>query len=198
MKKLQGKLLSVPNLISLSRLALLPLVVYCLEHGLLFWVLVLLGYFAFSDSLDGFMARKLYKQNDYGKIVDHVVDKITIITLTYEMVKLRDVPFWVLWLFLFRELGTFLVSAYIFLKNGIPTTSNWLGKITGVIMAITFIFYLFLWPFREVLLYITIGFAALTSFNYARLYSHVVPAFAFLRKLNHYESTHTAGVGKNG
>ena len=61
---------SIPNLLSLLRLALVPVlaVAACLNEAKLF--LLLLGISLLSDMLDGYFARKLHQVTEFGARLD--------------------------------------------------------------------------------------------------------------------------------
>ncbi|UCC95910.1 MAG: CDP-alcohol phosphatidyltransferase family protein, partial [Candidatus Omnitrophota bacterium] len=68
------EILSIPNIISFSRLALLPLLYYlCLSnHRILFLVafMIVMG----SDTVDGYLARKLNQVTKLGQKLDMIAD----------------------------------------------------------------------------------------------------------------------------
>lgn len=75
---------SVPNLIGYLRLLLIPVIVwaYCeKESGLLTVIFVALS--AFTDVLDGKIARRFNMVTDIGKVLDPVADKLTQAAMMY-------------------------------------------------------------------------------------------------------------------
>ena len=79
MKKLfEGKILTIPNLLSLLRLCLIPLFVwaYLIRQDPLLTVglLILSG---LTDIADGFIARHFQMISDLGKVLDPLADKLT-------------------------------------------------------------------------------------------------------------------------
>jgi CDP-diacylglycerol---glycerol-3-phosphate 3-phosphatidyltransferase len=74
--------LNIPNLLTLFRLALVPvfIVVFFLNFQNHHWVSA--GIFliaAITDWLDGFLARKLNQTSSFGEFLDPVVDKIMVV-----------------------------------------------------------------------------------------------------------------------
>jgi len=66
----------IPNALTLSRLALCPLIVYCQmrqQYGLGIGLFVIAG---LSDFLDGFVARRLDAETELGAFLDPVCDKL--------------------------------------------------------------------------------------------------------------------------
>src|ERR1700758_1131919 len=73
--------LNLPNLISLSRLLLVPLqiwLIYAGRYGLAFWILVAAG---ISDALDGFIAKRFDRRTPLGALLDPVADKAMLISV---------------------------------------------------------------------------------------------------------------------
>ena len=74
------RVFTLPNIITLSRIALLPPVLYLINKGLyenlglIFALLLIQG---ISDFLDGFIARKYDSVTKTGKLLDPFADKIT-------------------------------------------------------------------------------------------------------------------------
>ena len=75
----KGKqMLTIPNLLSVFRILLIPLIVwlYCGKQDYLLaaWVLLLSGV---TDIADGFIARRFRMVSDLGKVLDPIADKLT-------------------------------------------------------------------------------------------------------------------------
>jgi CDP-diacylglycerol--glycerol-3-phosphate 3-phosphatidyltransferase len=80
-KKLGKKLLNIPNILTLLRLALVPvfILVFLLDfkhHHLISALIFLVA--AVTDWLDGFLARKLNQTSPFGAFLDPVVDKVMV------------------------------------------------------------------------------------------------------------------------
>ncbi len=175
MPRIEGRLTSVPNLLSLLRLLLLPGFVVFLLQNQNASALFVLGLMALTDALDGYLARRWHQVSTLGKVLDHVIDKVIILTITWVLVHHRGLPGWVFWAILAREALTILATAYMFYRHGVMGQSSKLGRATGVAMAVTLIFYLFEWPYRLWVLYGTLGLALAASLNYLRIYARWLP-----------------------
>lgn len=75
--------LSLPGLLTLVRLPLAA--VFPLAHGRPFLSLSILGLAALSDVLDGWCARRLNRMTSTGAVMDPVVDKIFVATVTVSL-----------------------------------------------------------------------------------------------------------------
>jgi cardiolipin synthase len=66
---------TVPNQITFLRFVLLPIFLICLFYQRYGWALVLLIAAAFTDALDGLMARWLNQKSELGMFLDPLADK---------------------------------------------------------------------------------------------------------------------------
>lgn len=81
MSKKSKRLVSIPNLFTLSRIALIPclILVYCLPFksaGMLASIIFCIA--GITDWLDGYLARKLNQSSPFGAFLDPVADKLII------------------------------------------------------------------------------------------------------------------------
>ncbi len=78
----KDQVLTIPNLLSVIRLALIPLIVWLYigkqEYSAAVAVILISGA---TDIIDGFIARKFNMVSDLGKILDPVADKLTLATV---------------------------------------------------------------------------------------------------------------------
>ena len=87
----------ISNILSLSRILLLPLIIFGLTKTTNSYKIFTLSVMALSmvtDSLDGYMARKLNEVSALGKILDPVGDKLCIGVVAIAVTILRDFPWW--------------------------------------------------------------------------------------------------------
>lgn len=73
-----GRILTIPNLLSLVRIALIPPMVYAYAvNGDALTAVILLLISGATDILDGFIARHFDMISDLGKVLDPIADKLT-------------------------------------------------------------------------------------------------------------------------
>ncbi|KJH70867.1 CDP-diacylglycerol--glycerol-3-phosphate 3-phosphatidyltransferase [Aliterella atlantica] len=99
--------MNLPNLITLSRLLVLPILLYCLtsptrETRIFSMIIFLVA--AATDWLDGYLARKLNQVSELGKFLDPLVDKLLILGPMLALIELGQIPAWGVFLVLAREL----------------------------------------------------------------------------------------------
>jgi len=72
----------MPNYLTISRVALIPVFIILYQYGGLFWgafsSLLIFSIAAFTDVLDGQIARKTGKITDFGKVMDPLADKLLV------------------------------------------------------------------------------------------------------------------------
>lgn len=72
---------TIPNLLSVIRILVIPVFAYFFVKGEAVWAIVMLALSGISDFLDGKIARRFNQVSDLGKVLDPVADKLTQITL---------------------------------------------------------------------------------------------------------------------
>jgi cardiolipin synthase len=84
----------LPNLITLSRIALVPVLILLLkdqDYALALAVFVIAGA---SDALDGWLAKRLSVQTHFGAVLDPAADKLLLVTAYVMLTILGHIPFW--------------------------------------------------------------------------------------------------------
>ncbi|MEI6092967.1 MAG: CDP-diacylglycerol--glycerol-3-phosphate 3-phosphatidyltransferase [bacterium] len=97
----------IPNLITVSRLLLLPVLIYLLwENNLAdgWYAAGLLVIIGVSDLLDGFLARRWDAVSNIGKIIDPAADKLTILVSVMMLLHLNRINVVLAILIISREL----------------------------------------------------------------------------------------------
>ncbi|MDQ0505459.1 CDP-alcohol phosphatidyltransferase family protein [Xanthobacter agilis] len=87
--------MSVPNLITIFRILLVPTVVWAIGVGeaeLAFWLFLTAGV---SDALDGFIAKRFGMQTELGAYLDPVADKALLVSIYVALAVVGDIPRWV-------------------------------------------------------------------------------------------------------
>lgn len=154
--------LNVPNLISLYRLLIFPVILYFALTGREQWYVILLCISLISDVLDGNIARIFKLQTNFGAALDNLAD-----IFTYAMALLGLFLFkwseiephaWILYLFLSVFLLSYLVSFYRFGK--IPGLHLYSAVSAGYVQSI-FFFVLFVFGFYPWMYYLAVGWGAI-------------------------------------
>jgi len=126
--------MNLPNKLSLTRMALIPVMVALMYPNNLVCNLLsaaVFGAAAFTDYLDGHIARKEGIVTDFGKFIDPVADKLLNLSAMIMLIHLGLMPAWMVIVILARELcvdGLRMVAV----GNGQVIAAGQLGKIKTV------------------------------------------------------------------
>lgn len=172
---MQGKLWTISNLLSISRIVLMVPVAYFLTTPMLFHreiALLIILVAVTTDALDGYVARKLNEISDFGKIIDPLADKIGIGIVVVMLTIYGDIPLWFSLVVLGRDITIFAAGLYIKSKTGIILPSLVSGKIAVSILALTLVFPVLRYPslnwLYEIFLWITVGLLAYSFSVYTK------------------------------
>ena len=139
--------MNIPNMLSIIRCLLVPIFVVTLlfMRNLGIWGYIVpaavYGLTAFTDMLDGKIARKYNIVTDFGKFIDPLADKFMVIssmiTILVWMLLRGDTTFalvfvWVVLIILLRELGVTSLRLVVAGKSGIVVAASMLGKIKTI------------------------------------------------------------------
>jgi CDP-diacylglycerol--glycerol-3-phosphate 3-phosphatidyltransferase len=126
--------LNVPNLLTVVRILLVPVVVVALLEGTPnadMLAAVVFAVAAFTDGLDGYIARSRGSVTTLGKLMDPLADKLLIIAPLVSLVSLERVAAWVAMVIIARE---FAVTALRMLavEQGVVIPASTLGKLKTI------------------------------------------------------------------
>ncbi|MDH5186953.1 MAG: CDP-alcohol phosphatidyltransferase family protein [candidate division WOR-3 bacterium] len=136
-----GKVITLPNFLSISRLFLLPLILLALATNQSITALILMVISWISDALDGYLARKLSLVSNIGKLLDHLVDKIWVGTILVTLVLVRGLPVYVASAVIIRDLLIVIGGSVIANSQKNIISSNFMGKIAGFLFAVLMVLY---------------------------------------------------------
>ena len=97
--------MNIPNLITLLRIASVPLMVWLIVDGYLlwaFWVFVAAG---ISDALDGFIAKRFDMETELGKYLDPLADKALLVSVYVTLGIEGHIASWLVILVVFRDIA---------------------------------------------------------------------------------------------
>lgn len=150
--------LNVPNLISLYRLLVFPVILFMALTGRESWFVILLCISLVSDVLDGNIARIFKLQTNFGAALDNLADICTyaMALLGLFIFKWADIAphAWILYLFLAVFVLSYVVAFYRFGK--IPGLHLYSAVSAGYVQSI-FFFVLFVFGFYPWMYYLALG-----------------------------------------
>lgn len=127
---LRTGLLNLPNLLTLARVAAVPVVVILLLSDSLssgIWAAAVFGLAAVTDFIDGWLARKWSVVTVLGKFLDPLADKLIVMAALIMLIPLDRVPAWAVFLILAREMVVTGLRS-IACSEGIVIDASDLGK----------------------------------------------------------------------
>lgn len=134
----RNQIFTVPNLLSLVRLLLIPLFVDLYTHqqdyGAAVLVLVLSG---LTDVVDGFIARRFNMISELGKILDPIADKLTQFAALLCLISRFPWLLLVAILMVVKELLAAITGLYAIRRSGTVPSADWHGKVTTVLLYTT-------------------------------------------------------------
>lgn len=136
-----GKVLTLPNFLSISRLFLLPLILLALATKQSATALILMVLSWISDAMDGYLARKMNLVSNLGKLLDHLVDKIWVGTILVTLVLVKGLPVYIATAVIIRDLLIVFGSSFIANSQKNIVSSNFLGKVAGFLFALIIVVY---------------------------------------------------------
>jgi cardiolipin synthase (CMP-forming) len=152
-----SKVITVPNVLTVIRMALIPVFVGALYYQRFGWALAVFMAAGATDGLDGLIARRLNQYSQLGQILDPIADKLLLVTsfITLSMPSIMaasalvqphprhlPVPFWVTAAVISRDVFIIVGAATINVVTGFRGfRPSGLGKANTVvqIMAIVLV-----------------------------------------------------------
>jgi CDP-diacylglycerol--glycerol-3-phosphate 3-phosphatidyltransferase len=181
----QPPVFNLPNQLTLARLVLGIILFILIEHDCWVWCIVVFALAAFSDWLDGYVARKQGLTSTLGRNLDPLVDKVVVCGAYVFLLRQPEAGLtpWMVVIIISREL--IITGLRSFLENlGANFGAEWLGKIKMVLQcAALFAIFLalyeandFFYGARDILVWSMLIATALSGLQY------LWKAFALLRR----------------
>ena len=122
---------NVPNVLTMLRLALIPVFVVLFCTGRDKWALITFIVASVTDFLDGYIARKHNLITAFGKLMDPLADKVMVVTALLCQTITGNFPVVAFIIVMLKELMMIFGGAFM-LKRDIVVYSNMLGKTAQV------------------------------------------------------------------
>ena len=107
-----GMWLTIPNLLTLVRIIMTPFILIELSKGRYLTGGWMFGAAAFTDVLDGGLARRMGTQSKIGQYFDPIADKILLSCIYLGLAMGHAVPLWIVVLIFARDLWILGLSAF--------------------------------------------------------------------------------------
>jgi cardiolipin synthase (CMP-forming) len=138
-----GRFWSLANLLTLSRIALLPPIAYLVYHGgPLLWLVALMLLAVATDFLDGRVARRMNTVSEWGKVLDPLADKLAAAVVCVVLVVRPVEPTLELWFVALVVARDVIIASGGILQTrraGFVLMALWSGKVAVNLLALTVI-----------------------------------------------------------
>lgn len=132
---------NLPNILTLMRIAAIPVLVILLlspSRTAGFWAAALFAAASVTDWLDGYLARRMGIETVFGKFLDPIADKLIVMTALIMIIPFGRVPAWMVLVILGREI---IITGLrgIASSEGIVIAASNLGKFKTIFQLVAII-----------------------------------------------------------
>jgi cardiolipin synthase (CMP-forming) len=181
---MSSRVFTVPNQLTFLRLGFLPFFIITIHYRRYDMALAILIIAAFTDGLDGLLARRLNQKTALGAYLDPIADKLLLSSSVVVLALNHKISWWLATLVLSRDILLLTSAAVILVVVGYrPFPPSIYGKLTTafqimyvfavVLLAVTY------WPWlshlRNIIGYLVTVFTVFSGFHYS---------FTVTRRLN--------------
>ncbi|MEP6568356.1 MAG: CDP-alcohol phosphatidyltransferase family protein [Acidobacteriota bacterium] len=144
---MSSRVLTVPNLLTVFRMVLIPVFVSLLFYHRFLSALAVFVLAGLTDGLDGLLARRFGQQSQLGTVLDPVADKLMLVS-AFIVLSMRSifpqplpshlpVPFWVTVAVISRDVFIIVGAAAINMTTGFRGfRPSWLGKLNTTVQIV--------------------------------------------------------------
>ena len=190
--------MNLPNALTLGRIFLIPLLVVVLltefEGRLIFGVrkeligALIFGLAAFTDWLDGYLARRRHQVTRLGQLMDPLADKLLVTAALVSLVQMGLAPAWMVAIIVGRELGVTVMRGLAY-SRGVTIAASRLGKVKMAAEVVAIVLLLLGRDYLQQ--FFVVGQIAL----WGVLVTALASAFDYYRRFNHVLSPKVADFG---
>lgn len=168
--------MNLANKITMFRVFLVPvfMIAFYLDfnnHEIIAGIIFVVA--AFTDTLDGYVARSQNLITTFGEFIDPLADKVLVSAALILLAEANRIPGWIVVIIIARE---FTITGFriIAASEGINIAASSLGKFKTISQLIAIVLLLFNnYPFYKInlpmdmiMLYISLGFTVVSGFDY--------------------------------
>lgn len=189
--------LNIPNLMTMARIAVIPVVLWLIDQGTprdCVYAALVYSAAAITDLLDGVVARRLGIVSVLGKFLDPLADKLLVMATLIWMVPMGRIPEWAVILLLGREISitglrSIASSEGVVISAGDGGKSKTALQMIGILcLLIGYPYHLDYWLFDlgvvdlvvvgRALIYVSLVFSLTSAVEYVNLFARAVEAKA--------------------
>jgi len=152
LKQLKGDKFSIPNFFSYLRILLIPVFVYFLAVKLWIYALLVFMVAAFTDFLDGWLARLLKQESEFGKFIDPIADKFLVISSLIAIIALDPnfdfLDSWMIIIIVGRDI-MITVMRVLAIKRGRSLRTSRFGKFKTAFQMLSIVIIIMIYMVRK-------------------------------------------------
>jgi cardiolipin synthase len=170
-ERLFSNVWTIPNLLSLIRLLMIPVFYVLFQRGQMMASLIVFLVAAATDWVDGQIARRYNQISALGKFLDPLADKLMLITVLLCLSWRQMVPQWLVIVLIVKELVLILGGLFIYKKREVVVHSDMVGKVatTGFSLGVVMSFFPEVTaPWASIVLYLSFALSLYALVHYAR------------------------------
>lgn len=126
--KYENKIITVPNILSLFRLGLIPIIVWLYRNNNYVWAGCILILSGITDIADGYIARHFHMVSNLGKALDPIADKLTQGATLLCLLLRFHLMIMPLVLLIAKEIFMGISGALVIQRTGQMYSADWHGK----------------------------------------------------------------------
>jgi CDP-diacylglycerol--glycerol-3-phosphate 3-phosphatidyltransferase len=164
--------LNVPNVLTVIRILLVPVLIVALlekTSGGDLLAAIVFASASLTDAIDGYLARSRNWVTTFGKLMDPIADKLLIIAALIALVSLSRLDAWVAMVIIAREFAVTVLRVAVGTQQGMVISASALGKVktafqVAMVIALIAVHGRPLW--LDVLIYATVFVTVLSGADY--------------------------------
>lgn len=122
------RVLTIPNVLSLLRLLLVPVFAFLILNSEDGWALAVLAFSGFTDYLDGYLARRWHQISKLGQLLDPAADRLYILSTLLGLAWRDLVPWWLVAIIVARDVLLSFTLPVLARHGYGPLPVHFLGK----------------------------------------------------------------------
>lgn len=140
--------MSLPNILTLIRVLLIPLFVIFIINKHLDWALLTFAVAGITDGLDGLIARLTHQRTELGAYLDPIADKLLLFAGFISLAIIEVIPSWLVVIVITRDVIILMGFLVMFFIGYHPKINpSLLSKTTTTFQIVTILFVLMAWYF---------------------------------------------------
>jgi CDP-diacylglycerol--glycerol-3-phosphate 3-phosphatidyltransferase len=131
--------LNVPNVLTVVRILLVPVLIVALldkTSGGDLLAAIVFATASLTDAIDGYLARSRNWVTTFGKLMDPIADKLLIVAALIALVSLARLEAWVAMVIIAREFAVTVLRVAVGTQQGLVISASALGKVKTAVQVV--------------------------------------------------------------